>query len=50
VEAGFDMVIVSDLTRPETGIPVVRMTVPGLEVSTMDPEREGLRLRGAWPV
>ncbi len=45
---GFDMVIVSDLTRPETGIPVVRMTVPGLEVSTMDPEREGARLRGVW--
>ena len=48
VETGFDMVIVSDLTRPETGIPVVRMTVPGLEVSTMDPEREGARLKGAW--
>ena len=48
VKAGFDMVIVSDLTRPETGIPVVRMTVPGLEVSTMDPEREGARLSGAW--
>ena len=46
VSTGFDMVIVSDLTRPETGIPVVRMTVPGLEVSTMDPEREGARLRG----
>jgi len=50
VDAGFDMVIVSDLTRPETGIPVVRMTVPGLEVSTMDPEREGARLRGMWNV
>lgn len=48
VETGFDMVIVSDLTRPETGIPVVRMTVPGLEVSTMDPEREGARLKGLW--
>ncbi|MDR1690552.1 MAG: YcaO-related McrA-glycine thioamidation protein [Candidatus Methanoplasma sp.] len=48
VKAGFDMVIVSDLTRPETGIPVVRMTVPGLEVSTMDPEREGARLCGMW--
>ena len=50
VDAGFEMVIVSDLTRPETGIPVVRMTVPGLEVSTMDPEREGARLRGMWNV
>ncbi|AIZ56500.1 YcaO-like family protein [Candidatus Methanoplasma termitum] len=48
VQTGFDMVIVSDLTRPETGIPVVRMTVPGLEVSTMDPEREGARLNGMW--
>ena len=48
MNTGFDMVIVSDLTRPETGIPVVRMTVPGLEVSTMDPEREGARLAGMW--
>ncbi|MCL1810736.1 MAG: YcaO-related McrA-glycine thioamidation protein [Methanomassiliicoccaceae archaeon] len=48
VNTGFDMVIVSDLTRPETGVPVVRMTVPGLEVSTMDPEREGARLHGMW--
>ena len=48
VSTGFDMVIVSDLTRPETGIPVVRMTVPGMEVSTMDPEREGARLKGLW--
>jgi ribosomal protein S12 methylthiotransferase accessory factor len=48
VSTGFDMIIVSDLTRPETGIPVVRVTVPGLEVSTMDPEREGARLNGLW--
>lgn len=48
VDAGFDMVIAVDLTRPETGIPVVRMMVPGLEVSTMDPEREGARLHGMW--
>jgi len=48
VENGFEMVIVSDLTRPETGVPVVRMTVPGLEVSTMDPEREGARIHGVW--
>lgn len=49
MDAGFDMVICNDLTRPETGVPVVRMTVPGLEVSTMDPEREGGRLIGMWP-
>lgn len=48
VDAGFDMVIAVDLTRPETGVPVVRMMVPGLEVSTMDPEREGARLHGMW--
>ena len=48
VESGFEMVIAYDLTRQETGIPVVRMIVPGLEVSTMDPEREGSRLRGLW--
>ncbi len=49
VERGFDMVICSDLTRPEIGIPVVRMTVPGLEVTTMDPERVGSRIMGRWP-
>ena len=48
VDNGFDKVIAIDLTRPETGIPVVRMIVPGLEVSTMDPEREGLRVQGRW--
>lgn len=45
MDAGFDMVICSDITRPETGVPVVRMTVPGLEVSAMDPARRGGRLR-----
>lgn len=49
MDAGFDMVVCNDLTRPETGVPVVRMTVPGLEVFTMDPEREGGRLVGMWP-
>ncbi len=47
MEAGFDMVAVKDLTRPEFGVPVVRMIVPGLEVTTMDPEREGNRLYGS---
>ncbi len=50
VKAGFDMVIAVDLTRDETEVPVVRMIVPGLEVSTMDPEREGARLKGMWPI
>jgi len=49
MNTGFDMVVCNDLTRPETGVPVVRMTVPGLEVSTMDPERMGNRLIGQWP-
>jgi ribosomal protein S12 methylthiotransferase accessory factor len=46
VDCGFDKVIAVDLTRPEVNIPAVRMIVPGLEVYTMDPEREGARLRG----
>ena len=49
MECGFDQVVAVDLTRPELGVPAVRMIVPGLEVSTMDPEREGGRLRGMWP-
>ncbi len=49
MECGFDQVIAVDLTRPELGVPTVRMIVPGLEVSTMDPEREGGRLQGLWP-
>ncbi|MBO5547712.1 MAG: YcaO-related McrA-glycine thioamidation protein [Candidatus Methanomethylophilaceae archaeon] len=49
MDAGFDQVICADLTRPELGVPSVRMIVPGLEVCTMDPEREGGRLRGMWP-
>ena len=48
MECGFDKVIAVDLTRPEVGVPSVRMIIPGLEVSTMDPEREGPRLSGAW--
>ena len=49
MNCGFDKVIAVDLTRPEIGVPAVRMIVPGLEVCTMDPEREGGRLRGMWP-
>jgi ribosomal protein S12 methylthiotransferase accessory factor len=49
MDAGFEQVICADLTRPELGIPAVRMIVPGLEVCTMDPEREGGRLRVMWP-
>jgi ribosomal protein S12 methylthiotransferase accessory factor YcaO len=41
-----DRVIVTDLTR-EIGIPVVRVTVPGLEMYAIDRERIGPRCKGA---
>lgn len=44
---GLDRVIAVDLTRPEIGIPVVRVIVPGLECYAMDPERKGDRCRHA---
>ena len=50
MERGFDMVVAVDLTREEIGVPVVRMVVPGLEVYTMDANREGNRLYGRWPI
>jgi ribosomal protein S12 methylthiotransferase accessory factor len=46
MECGFNCVAGVDFTRPEIGVPVVRMVVPGLEVWTMDHEREGNRLYG----
>lgn len=49
MDAGFDRVIIADLTRPEIGVPTVRTIIPGMEVSTMDSEREGLRSWGRWP-
>ncbi len=45
--AGISHVLVTDLTRPEIGIPVVRVIVPGLEHYAMDPERIGERCRNA---
>lgn len=45
--AGLDRVIVVDLTRPEIGVPVVRVIVPGLEHYAMDPERLGERCKRA---
>nr|WP_319538367.1 YcaO-related McrA-glycine thioamidation protein [uncultured Methanospirillum sp.] len=45
--AGISHVLVTDLTRPEIGIPVVRVIVPGLEHYAMDPERIGERCRSA---
>ena len=49
MDAGFDRVIIADLTRPEIDVPTVRAIIPGMEVSTMDSEREGLRAWGRWP-
>ena len=46
-QAGLDRAVVVDLTRPEIGIPVVRVIVPGLEMSAVDPERLGKRCRSA---
>lgn len=48
-ESYFERVVVADLTRPEIGIPTVRVIIPGMEVSTMDSEREGPRCWGRWP-
>jgi ribosomal protein S12 methylthiotransferase accessory factor len=41
---GLQKIIAVDLTRPEIGIPVVRMIVPGLEVYCFDNTRMGGRL------
>jgi ribosomal protein S12 methylthiotransferase accessory factor len=41
-----DRVVVSDLTR-KIGVPVVRVTVPGLEMYAIDHERIGPRCKSA---
>jgi putative methanogenesis marker protein 1 len=46
-EAGFERVIVVDLTREEIGVPVVRVIVPGLEIFAVDGERIGQRCKNA---
>jgi putative methanogenesis marker protein 1 len=46
-EVGMDRVIVVDLTREEIGVPVVRVIVPGLEISAVDSERVGGRVKNA---
>jgi putative methanogenesis marker protein 1 len=46
-EAGLDRAIVVDLTREEIGVPVVRVIVPGLEISAVDSERVGSRVKNA---
>ncbi|MEA1908221.1 MAG: YcaO-related McrA-glycine thioamidation protein [Euryarchaeota archaeon] len=42
---GLNRVIVVNLTRDETCVPVVRVIVPGLEVHAMDSERIGVRCK-----
>ena len=49
MDAGFDRVFIADITRPEINVPTVRAIIPGMEVSTMDSEREGPRAWGRWP-
>jgi len=45
--AGLTRVVVTDLTRAEIGVPVVRVVVPGLEIAAMDQERVGARCQAA---
>lgn len=44
---GLQTVIFKDLTRPELGIPVVRVIVPGIESYAIDSDRMGLRCKAA---
>jgi putative methanogenesis marker protein 1 len=46
-ECGLPRVLVVDLTRPEVGVPVVRVLVPGLEHVGVDEYRVGARVRRA---
>lgn len=41
---GLDKVIAVDLTRPDIGVPTVRMIVPGMEATCFDRSRKGERL------
>jgi ribosomal protein S12 methylthiotransferase accessory factor len=45
--SGIESVIITDLTRPEIGVPVVRVVIPGLEHYAMDRDRIGDRCRRA---
>ena len=46
-ERGLDRVIAVDLTRPETGVPAVRVIIPGTDAYCYDRTRKGDRLYGA---
>jgi len=45
-ERGLDRVIAVDLTRPETGVPAVRVIIPGMDAYCYDRTRKGDRLYG----
>jgi thioglycine synthase len=45
--AGLDKAIVVDLTSEEIGVPVVRVIIPGLEITSVDSERAGSRIKNA---
>lgn len=45
-ECGLDRVVAVDLTRPETGVPAVRVVVPGMDAYCYDRTRKGDRLYG----
>jgi len=45
-ERGLDRVIAVDLTRPETGVPAVRVVIPGTDPYCYDRTRKGDRLYG----
>jgi thioglycine synthase len=44
LDKGFEKVIAVELTRPDIGVPVVRIIIPGMEIYAMDMDREGPRL------
>ena len=44
---GFEQAVVSDLSSESLGMPVVRVTVPGLEQCSVDRDRIGTRARNA---
>jgi ribosomal protein S12 methylthiotransferase accessory factor len=46
-ERGLDRVIAVDLTRPDTGIPAVRVIIPGTDAYCFDRTRKGDRLYSA---
>jgi ribosomal protein S12 methylthiotransferase accessory factor len=41
---GYERLIVVDLTRPDVGLPTVRVIVPGMEAFCFDRTRKGPRL------